>query len=384
MNLKAVLQWITYYLKCLFNIIFSCLNSFNKIKTIIKTKNRLVKKFIKHAKTKYNSIKKINNYFYIVKLSGTYYSMGKQFGNKTKPIILKDVDIMYNFIKSNQGIFLKRIPKNYRKQCIFESLYIYYKDVKKYLNPDIIDFINGVSCSLNMDPKKLLLINLFTDITNNHCILLSKKINNKQLNMRTLDFGLPLITHFLIVYKPVNKIPYISLTAGPLFGCYTGISSKNVFFGETYYDTNIGINTLIGTPYHHISHKILSESTTLKEAELLLKSMDRKSNLQLLISDGKESALFLSCKDKCIVQQESLKKNIIYSVTPIEKANFDKNFHYLTDIDTIIKSFIPKTRSGEQHVLITYDNNIYVSVTTALFQSYNNNFYKFSMKKIFS
>ena len=107
--------------------------------------------------------------------------------------------------------------------------------------------------------------------------------------------------------------------------------------------------------------------------------MDRKSNLQLLISDANNSKIFLSGKDICKTQQNSKINNIVYSVTPNEKKNFDKNFHYLTDIDTIINMFIPNTRSGESHIFISYDGYIYVSVTTKLFQSYNNDFHKFSI-----
>ena len=84
-------------------------------------------------------------------------------------------------------------------------------------------------------------------------------------------------------------------------------------------------------------------------------------------------------KDICKTQQNSKINNIVYSVTPNEKKNFDKNFHYLTDIDTIINMFIPNTRSGESHIFISYDGYIYVSVTTKLFQSYNNDFHKFSI-----
>ena len=371
--------WVEYYLKCLFNIIFSYLNNFNSIKQYLSFKNVSIKQFIKHNKTKYKKIKKINEYFYIVKLSGSYYSMGKQYGYKTKYILKKDIQTIYNFIEKNKSIFIKKIPNKYKDKSIFIALKNYYKDIYNYLNQDIINFIKGICDAINIDFDILMGINLFSDLTDNHCILLSKSINNKLLNIRTLDFGMPLLTQFLIVFKPKNKIPYISLNPSVFCGCYSGISAKNIFFGESYYDILLSKQSIIGIPFHHLSHKILSESYNLKEAEELLKKMDRKSNLQLLISDAKHSKLFLSGKDVCTTQQNSKTDNTVYSVTPNEKENFDKNFHHLTDIDTIINTFIPNTRSGELHIFISYDGNIYVSVTTKLFQSYNNDFYKFSI-----
>ena len=40
----------------------------------------------------------------------------------------------------------------------------------------------------------------------NHCILLSKNINNSKVNIRTLDYGSPQLNQVLIIYKPLNKI----------------------------------------------------------------------------------------------------------------------------------------------------------------------------------
>ena len=135
--------WLGYYLKCLFNIIFSYINNFNSIKQYLRKKKVNIKKFIKHNKTKYKKIKKINDYFYIIKLSGSYYSMGKQYGYKTKYILKKDIQIIYNFIEKNKNIFIKRIPNKYKGGTIFIALKNYYKDIYNYLNPDIINFIKG-------------------------------------------------------------------------------------------------------------------------------------------------------------------------------------------------------------------------------------------------
>ena len=79
-------------------------------------------------------------------------------------------------------------------------------------------------------------------------------------------------------------------------------------------------------PFHHISHKILSEAKNLDEAEEILKNCERTSNLQLLVSDKEKSRIYLACKNKFITQQDT---DLVYSVTPNEKENFDKCYKHI-------------------------------------------------------
>ena len=88
----------------------------------------------------------------------------------------------------------------------------------------------------------------------------------------------------------------------------------------------------------------------------------------------------MSSKDKLILEQN---KENVESVTPNEEGNFKKNLHYLNSIENVIKEFIPRTKSGELHIMISYDNKIYVSVTSDVLQSYNNTFYEFSLDELF-
>ena len=356
--------WLLYYIRCAFNIIYSYCNKGNGI----------IQKF-----TNNNNKIKINDHLYIVKLYGSYYQMGQQYGILMENILTKDLSNFISFIEKNQHYFMRNLPKKFRKGDIFQSILYYFGENKKNFNNDILEFIEGVSNTSNLKYRDLLYVNLFSDIVDNHCILLSKKINKKILHLRTLDFGLPVMVHTLFCFHPNNKIPYISLNFNHLFGLYTGLSKKGIFFGESYYDFKIGELSFQGMPFHHISHKILSEANNLKESEKILTQCQRKSNLQLLISDNNNSKIYLSCIDKLNVQQEG---DIVFSVTPNEKKNFDKNFHLLTDIDSVINKFIPRTKSGEMHTMVYYDNYVYISVTDNVLQSYNNSFYKFHINDL--
>lgn len=356
-----IFYWFFYYLKCAFNLLYSyCSN---------------VK-----IKSKSSNIKKVNDYLYINKLSGTYFEMGEQYGKAMKSVLERDVTKSINFINENQSVLKRKIPYKYRSDNIFNSMMLLYEDNKKHYNPDIINFMKGISSSSDIKYESLLHVNLIGDLMDNHCILLGKKLNDKVLNLRTLDYGCPQMSHSLTVFNPINKSSYISLNLSIITGIFTGISKEGIFFGESYYDKKIGYPSLVGMPFHHISHKILSEAKKLDEAEEILKNCERTSNLQLLVSDKEKSRIYLACKNKFITQQDS---DLVYSVTPNEKENFDKNFAYLDSLDNIIKEFVPRTKSGELHIMISYDKKLYVSVTTDILQSYNNTFYVFSLEELF-
>ena len=108
--------------------------------------------------------------------------MGKQYGEVMKKILIKDVKIFINFLKDNQHIFNKKIPEKYKKQNIFESLIALYNDNIEHYNKDIIEFTKGVSETTKIEYNKLLYVTLFPDITDNHCILLSKILDKEKIN----------------------------------------------------------------------------------------------------------------------------------------------------------------------------------------------------------
>lgn len=355
--------WMIYYIKCFFNIIISYLPIYSLDKKNIELTNL-------------TSLKKINSHLYLVKLSGDYLDMGKSYGRLMKNILKKDCNIFLNTLKKNNVKFNNRISKKYRKKNLFLSIKNLYQINKKNYNLNIINFIKGVSLTSNISFSKLLIINLFTDMMDNHCIILSKKINNKILNIRTLDYGAPEFSQTLIVFHPKDMIPYCSLNLSCIFGVVSGVSKNNIFFGETYHDNVIGEISYIGMPFHQVAHNILAKCSDIESSEKMLKSMSKTSNLELLISDKESSKIFLSNKDKFILKHD------FYNTTK-SKQLIIKNSEYLDTIENVLGKFIPKSKSGELHCFITYDNNLYVSVTTKYLQSYNNTFYKFNLLDLF-
>lgn len=350
-----IINWTIYYLKCIFNIIYSYFNY----------KNEIIE------------YKEMNRSFRIIKLKGSYYQMGFQYGNKLKSILMKDLRTGINFIKSNNILFNKKICKTLRKSHIIDSILNLYSINKDNYNPNIIDFIKGVSEGSNINYEEILIVNLFSDLMDNHCIILFKKINDKILNLRTLDYGSPNISQTLIVFNPTNKIPYCSLNLSIIFGIFSGISKNGLFFGETYHDNNLGPISYTGMPFHHMAHNFLSSCENIKDGLEIMDKINRTSNLELLFGDRNESKIYLYSKDKLV------EKKLYYNVTTKEEKEFHKNEQYLDSIENIINKFIPKTKSGELHCFIQYKDYLYISVTTDYLQSYNNNFYKLKIVDLF-
>ena len=359
--------WLLYYLKCIFNIILSNFNYFIKIK---KTNYIDI-----NINTKFNMI---NENLYIVRLYGSYYDMGKMYGKFMKEILTSDGNKCYNYIIENQYIFNKKIPLEIRKDNIIDSIMNLYDNNKKYYNDDIINFIKGISNETNIKFEKLIVVNLFNDMMDNHCIILNKKINNKILNLRTFDYGSPNLSQALIIFHPKNKYNYCSLNASFHFGIVSGLSEKNIFFGETYHDNNLGNINYIGTPFHHMAHHVLNSCVNIQESIDIMKNITRTSNLELLLSDNDDGKILLFSKDKLI------EKNKFYNVTPMEMNNFLKNKKYLNNIDNVLSKFIQNTKSGELHCFITYDGYLYISVTTKYLQSYNNTFYRLKISELYN
>ena len=358
--------WLLYYLKCAFNL---CIAFILKLTTTAPT---YFYPFTRNIK--------INDYLHIVKVSGSYYEMGKQYGKQMNSILKRDIPKALKFLNENQNRILGKIPKQYRKYTLRQSILGYYKQNRRNLNEDVVEFMKGVAKSSSISYQDLVLCNYYSDLMNNHCILLSKKIDGAPFHLRTLDYGLPLFTQTLIVFHPTDKNAYCSLNLSFIFNLYTGFSQKGIFFGESFYDFKIGKLSYEGMPIGHISHLALSCASNSNECVECLEQSKRKSNLQLLFADNNKSSIFLSCQDNFIRQQEG---DFVYSVTPREKRDFDKNFHLLTDVQTIIKQFVPNTKSGELHIMCYYKNILYVSVTTKLWQSYNNTFHEIHVSNLF-
>ena len=348
--------WFFYYLKCIWNLLY-------------RGKNPIIQQDSK--------ILRVNPHLSICHVYGTYYTMGTQYGKAMHRRLTTDSDLFLEWMVANQAYFYKKMV--IKNKNIFNALDELYTANRTYYNQDVINYMKGVSQGSGIPFKSLLFCNLFGDLMDNHCILLSKNIPGGRLNLRTLDYGCPQMSHCCTVFHPEGGYAYLSLNLSVLFGVFSGVSKKNVFFGESYYDLAVTPSDHLGMPFHHIAHKILAESPDVQTAARLLEKCKRQSNLQLLLADESTARIYLSSDKMFILHQE----NEVESVTPNEEKNFKLNSHYLDSIENVIQNFIPRTKSGELHVLLTHGSKLYISVTTDVFQSYNNTFYEYNLADLF-
>ena len=370
-----IIFWITYYVKCGLNMIFSyILNLFKKIN------NKKIN----------NQLTKINDYFYVIKLEGNYYQMGYQYGIILKDLIIKDINIFKSFINKNQDYFYNnlndKIKSKLKNNNLLGASYLMFLECRENIPDFVIDYIKGMSLGAGIEFKELMSINFFLELMENHCILYcSKNKNDNILCLRTLDFGCPLITQVLVIFKPTKKNSYASLTASFMFGSAT-MFSKNIILGESYYDYNLSTDSRIGIPFYFLFHKLLSDYDNLNTINECLKHSKRIGNLEIMISDIIENkSVILKYSQQLLEVNFQIDKHnkTIYSVSPNERIRFEKYKDTFRNANEAINNMLPMVKSGELHTLIYDESNIYISVTEEYLQSYNNDFIKFKLKDIF-
>jgi hypothetical protein len=370
--------WIIYYIKCGINIILARICSY-------------FKKIKKEESYANYDVKKLDDYLYLVKLEGSYYQMGKQYGLLMKKVLQNDVNGILNFIKDNErGILRKLNPiiKNKMKSDdIFEACYLMYLNTLDFIPQEIHDYYKGVAETSEIELKKIIISNFFFELTENHCIMYSNKTKEGLLSIRTLDLGCPLFSQSLIVFNPINKNKYLLLGHSFVLGGATMFSEKYLMLGESFYDYNLGKDSRKGIPFYLLFHKIMAEANNIEEAEKIMKNAKRIGNLEISVSDCRNSKakIYKYSPDILDAHQEiTNQKKAIYSVTPGEKARFEKYKNSFSNAEEAINNMLPMVKSGELHVMIYYQDSLFVSVTGEYLQSYNNDFIELSISDLFN
>lgn len=373
-----IIFWTIYYIKCGINIILAKIfNYFKSINT--------------HKPKKNVNKKELSDYLFLINLEGTYYEMGKQYGTLMKEIILRDNNKFINFMKSTQSVYMKRlnpiIKNKLQNNDVIEACYNMYLNCLYFLPQDITDYFKGVSEGADIDLKELITTNFFYELMENHCIMYAKKTDKGLLGIRTLDLCSPILAQSLTVFNPKGKNKYITLGHSFVLGAATMISEKGLILGESFYDYNLGKDQRMGIPFYLLFHQIMSEANNIVEAKDIMREAKRIGNLQISVFNYLENDAVIYNYSSCnLIKNQKFSSNtsVIYSVTPGEKERFEKHKNDFNNAEEAIHKMLPMVKSGELHVMIYHDNYIYVSVTTDIIQSYNNNFTKLNLKDLFS
>jgi len=373
-----ILFLVIYYIKCGINILLAkIINLFKKVnedKKIIKCNS-----------------KKLSDYLYLIKLEGTYYEMGCQYGELMKDLIKEEIEKFIKFITENQDVFFSKmnpiLKKKLKKDAnIMDASFQMYLNCLYFIPEEHIDFYKGMAEKAEIDYNKLVSTNFFFELMENHCIMYSHLTDKGMLSIRTLDLYSPLFNQCLTVFKPKNKNKYTSLGFSFWFGQVTAISEKYLMLGESFYDYNLGKDERKGVPFWLVFHKIMAEANSIQDAKEIMKNIKRMGNLEISVTDCKNNQAAIFKYSSSVLDQHlnlNNKNTAIYSVTPKEKSRFEKYKNNFKTAEEAIHNMLPMVKSGELHIMMYYDNYLYVSVTTEYLQSFNNDFVKLKFEDLF-
>ena len=292
-----------------------------------------------------------------------------------------------NFIKENNDIIYKSLNTSIKSiintNDIITGCKKLYERCSKYIYPELLDFIKGISESTKIDYHNLLYINMMVELTEAHCILYNKIIDNKLLHFRTLNFDSPVLNHVITLFKPTDMNTYITINQSCIIGCFTGISSKGLIISECFYNKYLGNNLRSGTPFYFIFHRVLSDCNNIFQAEALIKNSMRNGNLQINISDYKKNhSIIYNYSSFDFSRDKILFDNEIYSSINSELEILEKYKSKIIDINTLIET-LQCIKSGKIHTFIYYDKYVYISVFTNKKFSFDNTYYKINLDCLF-
>jgi len=370
------------------NIIFwliQIIKSFiNKIKNLFCININKNKKKINFRK------EKISENLYLLKLSGTYYNMGKQYGSLMKNIIIKDVDILNDYLELNRFKIIKNINYNVQQKInnntsIIDIGYLLYLEFSYFIPDYYLNFIRGIAEITEINFKTLISINLFAEFNLNNSIVYSSFKNRKTLAIKTLDLDFPRLNQSIIVFNPNRYDSYLNFNLSILFGGTSMISKLGIIINSSNFDyTNYSYKNR-GLPISVLFHNIMLFSRNLLDVKKILNKTKLINNLDISVIDiNNNHGIVYKIDDNMIsVHQNSRNHDsLIYSNNFNNHLNFYFDYHY--NLDKAIENFLPTIKSGNLHIMIYYDNNIYVSNTSKKFLAYDNDYIKLNFKKIFN
>ena len=161
-----------------------------------------------------------------IKLSGTSYEMGQQWGSKHKQTIVA----LKSQFNAMAVLFLKDNFETIKKKAL---------KISKYMSKDDLDEIRGIADSIKSPYEEILTFNLFYTlcVTNIGCRQFvswgDRSEDGNLIHARNLDWvdypGSPMKKFNTIVnFKGVNHIEYLSLTWPGFTSVLTGTNKKGI------------------------------------------------------------------------------------------------------------------------------------------------------------
>ncbi len=189
-----------------------------------------------------------------------------------------------------------------------------------------IEEMEGLAKGAEVPFSEILWLNLFPEMF--HCCAVTVKgeasIDGSLYHARLLDYAVGKdlqSSAVLLVAKPENAIPFLSVTYAGFIGCITGMNAEKISLGEI---GGLGYGKWDGIPMSFLLRSLLEEASSLEEAETILSKAKRTCEYYYIVGDGKKETSFACYATSS--QIKFLSSGIDYSITPAPSLDEDHLF----------------------------------------------------------
>jgi isopenicillin-N N-acyltransferase like protein len=253
----------------------------------------------------------------VLHIEGSPFEMGFTHGSTLKDKIQQNIEnhlknpSLSEEAKLKVQAFSKKIPS-----------------ILPYIPEKYMEEMRGVAEGADIPFSDILWLNLFPEMFHCCAVTTSGKAtaDSTLYHARLLDYAVGKdlqSSAVLLVAKPNNATPFLSVTYAGFIGCITGMNSEKISLGEI---GGLGYGKWEGIPMSFLLRSLLEESSSLEDAKKILSSAKRTCEYYYIVGDGKTNESFACYATSD--QIEFLPTGIDYSITPA--TSLDKDHAFLT------------------------------------------------------
>jgi len=287
LNIIAIKKWLSIFLMLVMCFVVSGSMSFSNEMSERAAKKGKVRTFGK------GELKVIEGIPFL-KLSGSYYEMGEQYGTLLKEEFQK----VYNELIPFKSRWLPELPDS-----ILEKL-------EKITPVSIIQQLKGMSAGSGLPYQDLLLGAYFGVLERGGCSsilirLKEKKSETRLLHGRNFDYGKGLGKYPVVIeYQPEKGLKYLTIGTIASASLAEGMNEKGITVSENLGRGDRKDNDIHNPPADHKLKEILSSASFLKEADKMMKGFTSDVGNILTVGSGFENDAIIYD-----VYYDNLKKN---------------------------------------------------------------------------
>ncbi|MES2200235.1 MAG: C45 family peptidase [Chlamydiota bacterium] len=282
----------------------------------------------------------------VLHVEGSPFEMGYAHGST-----LKDK------IRQNIENHLKNPSLSEEAKLKVQAFSVKIPSILPHIPKKYIEEMEGVAKGADVPFSEILWLNLFPEMF--HCCAVTvtgkASIDASLYHARLLDYAVGKdlqSSAVLLVAKPNNTIPFLSVTYAGFIGCITGMNAEKISLGEI---GGLGYGKWDGIPMSFLLRSLLEDASSLEEAKTILSSAKRTCEYYYIVGDGKveqsfacyatpDQIKFLSSgKDYCITPSSSLEEDHLFlTEDPLPQNDHSLFFHQPKDTLLLTGTIAPE------------------------------------------